>query len=158
MAAPLTLAEAARALGTSPRNLRRWIGKGCPALQGGRGRGRGYRVDPAAVRAWRAASAPHVSGFSLQDLGRLALDFFRRGRDVHELGQRLIGIPDAKAAALLVLVLQYVALRLQLPAPDAELLEAIARQGLGNGHAMADSVPCSDRLPAKEPTCFDTKK
>ena len=139
------LAAAARELGRSPAALRRWVREeGCPAIVGGPGRGfKGYHVDLDAVRAWLGAKAPQSREAELQQLADLALDFWRRGAEAgalerRELGHRLLGIPDPKAAALLCFFLQYVAVRLKLPVPEAPLLEAIVRQG--NVHGVSDSV------------------
>jgi hypothetical protein len=141
------LRAAARELGTSAESLRRWVREeGCPALEGGPGRGKGYRVDLAAVRAWRAARAPQGDHFSLEQLGGLALDFWRRGTEPSEPGQRLLGIRDSRAAAFLVLFIGYAARRLGvegLGSPELQQLEAIARQEFANGktvHALNDSV------------------
>ncbi|WP_162434816.1 helix-turn-helix domain-containing protein [Pseudoxanthomonas koreensis] len=50
----LTLREAARALGISPRTLRRWLSAGAPvARRGRRGTGGAALIDPHAVLAWR---------------------------------------------------------------------------------------------------------
>lgn len=151
----LRLVEAAHVLDTSPESLRRWVREdGCPAIEGGRGRGKGYRVDVDAVRAWRAAKEAQGRKAQLQALGRFALDFWRRGRELGEPGQRLIGIRDCDAAALLVFFFNYVACRLiadEMPTPDLQLLEAIARQGLQNVHGLNDSVQDGERTTERDP-------
>ena len=133
----LPLAAAARQLGKSPGTLRRWIRSGCPALAGGRGHGKGSRVDLAAVRAWRDRKAPS-SDAQLRDLAAVMLDFYRRGMEPDAPGQRVLGISNPKAAAFLCFLWQYAARRLkaELTAPEIELLAEIARQG--NDHGMVD--------------------
>lgn len=70
----------------------------------------------------------------------MALDFWRRGHEPGELGQRVLGITNPKAAGLLVLFVGYVGRRLQIPvdSPELALLAELARQGIG--HDMTDSV------------------
>ena len=150
----LRLAEAARVLDTSPGSLRRWVrDEGCPAIEGGRGRGKGRLIDVDAARSWRAAKEAQGRKAQLQELGRFALDFWRRGCELDEPGQRLVGIRDGHAAALLVFFVQYVARRLiaeEMPTPEIEQLEAIARQGLRNVHGLDDSVQEGERTMERD--------
>lgn len=79
MTCGLPINEAARQLGVHRRTLTTWINRGAPvASQGRPGRGTPTLVDPAAVRAWRAAQEPLVNGISLDRLAdllaRAALD------------------------------------------------------------------------------------
>ena len=138
----LSLAEAAPVLGTSPESLRRWIRKGCPATLGGPGRGKGSHVDVDQVLEWRAATTTQNRDAQIRELASIALDFHRRGREPGELGQRVLGIDDAKTAALLVFFLNYCCTRWKIEEPrtnETELLTAIALQ---NGYAVTDSIPC----------------
>lgn len=158
MMAGIPLAEAARQLSVSACSLRRWVRQeGCPAIEGGPGRGKGYRVDLAAVRAWRESkTAAEGHAATLRELARLALDFWRRGCEAGELGQRLLGVSDAKAAALLGFLIDYFAVRLlkaELRTPETELLAAIAEQGLQNVYGVTDSVKGSELTTEKDPTC-----
>lgn len=144
MSDPVPLATAAAQLGVSAASLRRWVREeGCPALLGGRGRGKGYRVDPEAVRAWRAERAAAGRETQLREIAVLVLDFWRRGCEPGE-GHRLLGVSDARAAALFTLLVEYVAARFQLPAPDT-LLAAVALQGR-IVHRVHDSVKGSEYL------------
>ena len=127
----LPLAEAAPLLRISPGTLRRWVREGCPASLGGPGAGKGYRVSCEAVRAWRDSKGD-FSEAQLREIERLALDFYRRGMEPDVPGQRVLGISNARAAALLVFFLQYVSVKIfaaEITSPELELLAAIARQG-----------------------------
>jgi hypothetical protein len=98
------------------------------------------------VRRWRAARVPQGDHFSLDALGRFALDFWRRGTEPTEPGQRLLGLPNSRAAAFLVFFIAYAARRLGVEepgSPELQQLEAIAREEFANGktvHALNDSV------------------
>lgn len=125
------LAAAAVDLEISPETLRRWVRAGCPAVQGGHGRGKGSRIDVAAVRAWRDSKAVSGSEAQLREITRLALDFYRRGCEPDAAGQRVLGITNTKAAALLCFFLQYLAMRIlkaEMSTPETEQLEAIAME------------------------------
>lgn len=79
MTCGLPINEAARQLGVHRRTLTSWIDRGAPVVrQGRRGRGAPTLVDPAAVRAWRAAQEPVAHGINLDQLAdllaRAALD------------------------------------------------------------------------------------
>lgn len=61
----LPLPAAARALGVSERQLRRFLRDGAPvARRGGRGRGRATLIDVEAVRAWRARPDDRLRQFA----------------------------------------------------------------------------------------------
>ena len=77
----------------------------------------------------------------MRSLAGFALDFWRRGCEPAAEGQRVLGIGDAKAAALLHFFIGYAAKRLlkaELRTAETELLAAIAVQG--NVHAVDDSL------------------
>jgi len=58
----LSIPDAARALGVSPRAVRRMVERGAPvARRGGRGRGRATLIDVAALRAWQRPSGRLVA-------------------------------------------------------------------------------------------------
>src|SRR5467141_1175131 len=78
----LPLAEAALALDVSKETLRRWVREeGCPAVQGGPGVGKGYRVDVEAARRWQAERVTGRPEATLREIARVMLDFFKRGRE-----------------------------------------------------------------------------
>jgi hypothetical protein len=145
MAQPVSVPVAARALGCSPETLRRWIREsGCPAILGGRGRGKGARVDVDVARAWRDQRSTSAQEFALKEYAKLALDFHRRGAEASEPGWRVLGIPEGRAAALLACLLDYMSVRLaggRLETAETALLVAIARQ---NVHTLTDSVERPD--------------
>lgn len=58
VSAPVSIVTAARALGISESQLRRYVASGAPvAHRGARGRGRATLLDPSAIEAWRRAGA-----------------------------------------------------------------------------------------------------
>lgn len=58
----LTIPDAARVLGVTPRAVRRMVERGAPvARRGGRGRGRATLIDVAALRAWQRPSGRLVA-------------------------------------------------------------------------------------------------
>lgn len=124
------VSAAARELGISPETLRLWIRSGCPALPGGPGRGKGSRVNVAAVRVWRDRKASSSEG-QLRAIASVALDFYRRGMEPDVPGQRILGISNARAAALLCFFLEHLAERIfraELNTPESKLLVALARE------------------------------
>jgi hypothetical protein len=124
----LTLSQAARELGLSPATMRRMVQRGAPVVStGGPGRGKGARVDLEAIRRWRGMPASHED--LAVAIAPLALDFHRRGQEPGFAGQRVLGIPNAHAAALLVFFIDYIADRTkrEVRSPERDLLEAIAR-------------------------------
>jgi hypothetical protein len=54
----IKLVYAAPLLGVSVETLLDWIRAGCPCVNLGPGKGRGYRISVAAARAWRDARPP----------------------------------------------------------------------------------------------------
>lgn len=77
--AACTIAEAARDLGISQRELRRWIQDGAPVERhGARGRGHCTLVRVSVLRAWRAAQAPSGSDQVTGALVTLAAEFPER--------------------------------------------------------------------------------
>jgi hypothetical protein len=68
----------------------------------------------------------------LREIAKVALDFHRRGAEHRELGWRLLGIREDRAAALLTFLLDYLRTRMkvdELRTPEIALLESIARSG-----------------------------
>lgn len=157
----VTVAEAAREFRCSDRTVRRWLSEGCPvAAQGGAGRGKGARLELEAVRAWREAKDAKGHEATLRELAELTLDFYRRGCEAGFAGQRMFGVPNHKAAALLRFLLHYFATRLigaELRTTETDLLEAIAQQGVGNGHAMSDLIK-GEQSTERKGSCSTTTK
>lgn len=153
----VSLTEAARELGKSPETLRRWVREeGCPAIQGGRGRGKGHRVDLDAVRAWRDAQASQNDEAMLRQISQVTLDFYRRGQDPGEVGHRLVGVSNAAAAALLWSLLHYLAVRYKKPelrTAEMDLLEALVRQGFENSYGVTDSVQEIEQSNERDTRC-----
>lgn len=105
-AAPLTIGECAKALKVTTSTVRGWIRDGAPVVSPGQcGRGNGARVELSSVCAWRAQRL----GLTVENDSRVVrliavalLEVFERdGGDGAPL-HRSIGIPDNKAAAVLV--------------------------------------------------------
>lgn len=73
----VTVAEAARALGTSEQTVRNWLARGAPCVRpGSAGRGRGALVDPAALRSWRNREEPEPAAEQLEALAKTLLNVF----------------------------------------------------------------------------------
>jgi hypothetical protein len=105
-AAAVTVEECAKALKVTTSTVRGWIRDGAPVVSPGQcGRGNGARIDLARLSGWRAQRL----GLTVDDDSRMLrliavalLEVFERdGGDGAPL-HRSIGIPNAKAAALLV--------------------------------------------------------
>jgi hypothetical protein len=133
MARPLPLPEVARAMGKSPDTVRRWVSAGCPTIsRGGRGRGRAAVLDLDEVRRWHNVQEAD-KGDLLADVGRLMLEFFRRGDEPGAAGHRVLGIPAHVAAAHLAFLYEHLSVQLAgevVKSREMETLEAVARQGL----------------------------
>ncbi len=119
------LAEAAREMGLTTATLRRWVQQGAPTERPGSvGRNHGALVDPAALRRWRYGEpgAPRSDMEAIETIAQAFEDFFRRDSGLDAPAHRCLGIPDREAAALLVVLFEYVWQRLvgrELTAEDA---------------------------------------
>jgi transposase-like protein len=92
MSTPVTIRTAARVLGVSASQIRRWVQQGAPAACERRPR----TVNVEDLRAWRQGPD------SLTALAAALLDTLRRDCGEGMTAPRLLGIDDARAAALLL--------------------------------------------------------
>jgi hypothetical protein len=134
-----TVLEAARELRVTASTVRGWIRRGAPTIElGSVGRGRGSRVDVAALRAWRSG----VSTSSTVDLDRIATGMWAAYSRAPEGESRptwqTLGVDRDRAAAMLVATYYEIARSVtgrypeQLPA-EIERLFAISQDSVRRG-------------------------
>lgn len=123
-AAAVTIEECARAMKVQPATVRGWIrDHGAPVeSEGSCGRGNGARVVISKIQAWRnrrlGLTRDGDAAAALAHFAAALLEVFQRdGGDGAPL-HRSIGIPDAKAAALLIAAYQRAHRRLTGADPD----------------------------------------
>lgn len=104
--------EAASLLEKNPATIRRWIAEGAPCVSPGEaGRGHGAVVDIDALLRWRHGVKQRDEAEMLKIIAAAMLDFFKRDSGIGEPAHRTIGIRDREAAALYVLLYEYIAQR-----------------------------------------------
>ncbi len=115
---PVTIPEAARALGVSDSTLRRWLKAGAPVVRRGRkGRGGQTLIDVGAVQAWRGMPGTPVGISASQVAGLVA-------KGVEDAFRDADGPHKAAAAALMVATWYHVSARIleAMGDPDPDII------------------------------------
>jgi len=98
-----TVYEAAKFFQVDPATIRRWLGRGCPAIRNGRrGPGHGAQLDLPAVEAWRGQARGPAGLTPEEILQRIAVALRESLEKDHADIRAGISREDAAAALLVI--------------------------------------------------------